>query len=116
VISREKEKEMAGIKEAMKRVMDGKNLGHVVAIGDLNEAVKCTCDEGGTCEYCTKTKYIIIRLEDGGLITQYDYNGDVGIADDVEVKDYVVLMILDNWNAEWQRTNLTRTLEVKKES
>lgn len=116
MISREKEKEMAGIKEAMKRVMDGKNLGHVVAIGTLKEAVKCTCDVDSTCELCTETKYIIIRLEDGGLITQYDYGSDIHIAKNIEVRDYVILMILDNWNAEWQRMDLTRTLEVKKES
>lgn len=106
---------MAGIREAMKRVMDGKNLGHVVAMGELKEAVKCTCEEKSTCPLCKKTKYIIIRLEDKGLITQYDYGADIHIAKDVQVRDYVMLMIIDNWNAEWQKVDLSRNVEYVKE-
>ena len=104
---------MAGIREAMKRVMDGKNLGHVVALGELNEVANCTCDGDSACSSCRKTKYAIIRLEDGGLITQYDYGADIHIAKDIQIRDYVMLMIIDNWNAEWQRMDLSREVPNK---
>jgi len=97
---------MAGIKEAMKRVMDKKNVGHVEAIGILSKdyryKIKCTCDDDEPCEQCVETKYLIIRLVDGGLITQYDNGSDIHIASDIEVEDKVILMINDNWNATWE--------------
>ena len=103
---------MAGIKEAMKRVMDHRNEGVVIAKGKLQE---CLCGENEECSDCSKAKYIIIRLdgynlvsEDGkklcgshGLITVYDYGSDIRISDDIEIMNEVMLMIRDNWTAEW---------------
>jgi len=98
---------MAGIKEAMKRVTEQKHEGVVVAKGKLKE---CACnDENQGCTNCSDTKYIIIRLEhDNGLITQYDYGSDVGIAADVEVGDQVFLNILSNWSAMWEANKADR--------
>ena len=91
---------MAGVREAMKRVMDGKNLGTVVAEGYLQE---CGCEGEGTfCSDCKNIRYIIIRLLDGGLITQYDIGSDIHIADNIKVYDRAFLMINDNWNATWE--------------
>lgn len=94
----------------------GKVTGHVVAIGELKEATKCTCDENSACELCRKTKYIIIRLKDGGLITQYDYGSDIRIADEIEVQDEVMLMSVSNWSAEWQKVDKAKVnlRELKK--
>jgi len=95
---------MAGIKEAMKRVMDGRNEGVVVAEGYLKE---CDCDLVSRstelqCSKCKETRYIIIRLKDEGLITQYDYGADIHIEKDASVRDKVMLIIDDNWNATWR--------------
>ena len=91
---------MAGIREAMKRVMDHRNEGRVVAKGMLKE---CSCDginEG--CSLCAdRVPYIIIRLkEDQGLITVY-HQGDILIDSSVEVGSDVILMIRNNWRAAW---------------
>jgi len=92
---------MAGIKEAMKRVMDGRNTGIVVAKGRLKD---CDCGENEKCTDCSSIEYIIIRLDhDDGLITQYDYGSDIHIADDIKKRDPVQLMINDNWNATWEK-------------
>jgi len=103
---------MAGIKEAMKRVMEHRNVGFVVAEGYLKE---CQCNENvGSneiehCGECEKIHYIIIRLKhDDGLITQYDYKSDIRISCNINVRDEVILMLNDNWNATWMRTKDTK--------
>jgi len=97
---------MAGIKEAMRRVMDGRNTGEVVAMGTVNA---CTCKNNEGCSACCnesyRPPYIIIKLKDGGFITSFDFNGDVKIHPLVELHDKVTLMILDNWCAVWKRSS-----------
>jgi len=97
---------MAGIQEAMKRVMEHRNEGTVMAEGYLRE---CNCLPGDECHKCKKTRYIIIRLKpekrekEGALITQYDYGSDVQIASNVETGHKVILLIQSNWRAVWMR-------------
>lgn len=107
---------MAGIKEAMKRVMDGRNQGVVIGKGEMNHAFPVTeagrlltSPKGYTSagikaahEEIRTVKYLIIELYwDRGWITVYDYGSDVHIADDLELSDRVELRINDNWNATW---------------
>ena len=92
---------MAGIKEAMQRVSEHRNIGKTVALGTLKE---CDCKDDGSeqCSDCSNYEYIIIRLEDGGLITQYDYGSDIRISSNIEVGDRVILILNDNWSAMWK--------------
>ena len=95
-----KERRMAGIKEAMKRVMDKRHRGVVVAQGRLKE---CSCKENEGCSDCSKTEYVIIELlHDGGRITQYDYGSDLRISKKIKVGDSVILNIKSNYCAEWE--------------
>ena len=48
---------MAGIQEAMRRVADQKNIGRVVAKGNLSNV--CSCEKKG-CPLCDEVTYIII--------------------------------------------------------
>ena len=103
---------MAGIKEAMKRVMEHRNEGRVVAMGVLKE---CSCGEEEVCSECSNTKYMIVKLKPrskadkvaghAGIITVYDYGSDILIADDIELLDNIMLMIHNNWQAEWIKTS-----------
>ena len=101
---------MAGIKEAMTRVVEHRNKGLCVAKGYVRE---CNCD-GVTsgCSRCpNRIPYMIIQLDErckadkavghGGRITVYDYGTDVIISDEIDVLDEVILVIRDNWTAEW---------------
>jgi len=91
---------VAGIQEAMRRVADQKNIGRVVAKGNLSNV--CSCEKKG-CPLCDEVTYIIIKLkDDNGIITAFNV-GDISISDDVSVGDVVILMILNNWSAEWQK-------------
>lgn len=91
---------MAGIKEAMERVVSHRNEGKCVATGIVRE---CVGDDGFS--ECSNTPYIIVRLngykETRGLITVYDYGHDIRIAENIKVLDQVILMIQDNWTAKW---------------
>lgn len=81
---------MAGIANALRRVADHKNVGVVRAINSLTD------DDG------KKVKYAIIQLDhDKGMITQYDYGSDIRISKDLKVGDSCILMVRDNWSAEW---------------
>jgi hypothetical protein len=101
-VHRRKERTMAGIKNALQRVMDHRNEGVVVAIGVLQENLKCTCGEKESCYCCKPTKYIIVRLShDNGLITQYDSGSDIHIDPELKVGGKTILIINDNWNATW---------------
>lgn len=93
---------MAGIQEAMKRVMEHRNKGKVIAKGKLKF---CTCEGEEECSQCSQTSYLIINLTcgNGGYITVYDYHSDIRIHPDVEVLDDVILLIQSNWNAIWMR-------------
>jgi len=92
---------MAGINNAMKRVIENRNIGTVVAKGTLKE---CSCRDNEGCPDCNRTKYIIIRLDhDGGLITEYDYGSDIHFENGIEVGNKVMLMINSNWNATWEK-------------
>lgn len=83
---------MAGIREAMNRVIEHRNEGRVLAKGNLK-----LDDE-------TPTKYLIIKLEcDKSLLTVYDYGSDINIKDDINVGDKIALIISSNWSAEWQK-------------
>ena len=94
---------MAGINSAMKRVMENRNVGTVLAMGTLYDGLKCCCKEGESCHVCKPAKFIIIKLKsDGGFITQYNGLSDIHIAPELEVGDEIILMINDNWNATWQ--------------
>jgi len=99
---------MAGIKEAMQRVMDHKNTGKVLATGEFEEG---GCGKPEPCPDCIKIKYMILRIEGNGKIydnnggekiTVYDYGSDIHINDKIEVGNSVMLNINDNWNATWE--------------
>lgn len=94
---------MAGIKQALKRVMERKNEGTVVGKGRLKT---CQCDSKkhplAKCPHGNENAaYIIVRLKhDNGMITQYE-GTDIRISDSIQVGDKVLLMIMDNWSAKW---------------
>ena len=89
---------MAGIKQALQRVADGKHKGQCVAVGELYEPERDAYPAG-----YTTPRFMIVRLEhDDGLITVHDHDGDVRIADGMAVKRNVMLRILDNYTAEWR--------------
>ena len=93
---------MAGIKRAMKRVMEHKNIGKIVAKGVLQ---LCDCDNTEKCSQCgvCQISYIIIQLDhDNGMITEYDTGSDVRFQPHLKLGDKVILMITDNWTAEWK--------------
>jgi len=94
---------MAGIKSALKRVMDHRNVGTVVAKGKLSEC-DCHFKECQVCDRCQyPTNFIIIRLEhDKGLITQYDHGSDIRIYHNLKIGDRTILMLQDNWTAVWE--------------
>ena len=92
---------MAGIKEAMERVMKKCSKGRVVATGVFCTECECGTEFKADCPTCKKTRYVIIHLDDGGMITQYDYGSDLHIHPDVESGSRVMLIINDNWNATW---------------
>lgn len=105
---------MAGIKSALKRVMDSKNEGVILAKGVLHKEpeLKCACGEKEACHLCRTTKFIIIRLEhDSGYITQYDSGSDIHIDQKLKVGDRTILMINDNWNATWEPSNSKQPVE-----
>ena len=89
---------MAGIKSAMQRVMDGKNKGYVEAMGCLKLSEQKDWRRGE--KPLDGIKYIIVRLDDGGLITQYD-SSDVHIHDNVKLGCESLLVVNGNWNATW---------------
>jgi len=101
---------MAGIKKAMESVIEHRNIGKVIAQGVTRE---CNCDSTieGCTDCCKGTPYIIVRLEkDEGMITIFDSGSDVRIQKGLNIADRVILMILDNWTAEWQK--LDKTINV----
>lgn len=91
---------MAGIREAMKRVMDGRNGGTVIGSGVLQ---RCNCDGSSKCVHCGElsVRYVIIELRDGGRITAYD-EGDIRLSEELELGMDVRLNITSNWTAEWR--------------
>ena len=109
---------MAGIKEAMTRVMERRNEGTVVAQGKLHKECGCGTSEG--CSDCDDYPYVIIKLTPdskaskvaghAGYITVYDRNSDVRIHPDVGLADKVMLVILDNWTAAWVKKDSDFTL------
>jgi len=84
---------MAGIKEAMKRVMEHRNRGEVVAMGEVSME---TCRD-------EPERYIIIALRGKGKITVYDYGSDIKINENIKLNDEVILNITSNWSAEWMK-------------
>ena len=95
---------MAGIKKAMKRVMDEKNLGTIVSIGEFYDRKFAGTMEGE--DVVTKenelTRFAIIRLDhDGGLITEYDYGSDIRLQKGLKEGDRCMLILEDNWSAKW---------------
>lgn len=89
---------MSGIKEALRRVSEGRNEGVVIASGTLRE---CSCLKvGQACSECSDVRYLIIRLNDGGTITQYS-SEDIHIDPRIGIRDKVMLILNDNWNATW---------------
>ena len=93
---------MAGIKEALKRVSEHRNIGYILAKGKINHRLPYASDY----DEVYKIKYIIVQLmHDGGYVTQYDYGSDVRFQDGLKVGDEIILMIRDNWTAEWIKYN-----------
>ena len=97
---------MAGIKNALKRVMEHRNRGVVVAMGEI--AMETIQGE--------PERYIIIELyNDKGRITVYDYGSDIKINKDIELNDDVILMITSNWSAEWQKMTPSQITEWERQ-
>lgn len=92
---------MATIKQALKRVMDGRNRGKVIARGRTNEYIVFV-PEGEEPKKSEMRDYIIIELDDGGHITEHE-DFCVGIDDAIGEGDEVILCIQNNCRAEWIR-------------
>jgi len=108
---------MAGIKEAMQRVMDRRNKGKVVAKGKLKEY---SDDKNNDISYiivqlaedpCKGNHYGKIKSM-SGLITVYDCGSDVVIDGNIQVGDNVTLMIRSNWNAAWIKDGIEADIEA----
>lgn len=113
---------MAGITKALKRVSDGKNIGKVLALGFLTEPhpnqnifKDCTMGDREKTKKIPdtpRTKYAIIQLDDGGCITEYDYESDVQISDKLKEGDDCILEIVDNYCAEWRKLKKSQIKKV----
>ena len=78
------------------------SVGKVVAKGTLK---LCHCSDTKDIE-CSKCDYdyIIIQVEnDGGFITQYSHRPNIRFQSGIEIEDKVILIIRDNWSAEWRK-------------
>ena len=88
---------MAGIKEALIRVSEHRNIGRVLAMGKFQNSAQAFSNskhrssfenKGRTKLYAEAppTKYLIIQLKkDNGYITVYDYGSDIHIAENVKI-------------------------------
>ena len=99
---------MAGIKEAFKRVSEGKNYGEIIAMGHFKKTINNNDPEERYVMIALKKRKIIrgsicapITTYDG-RITVYN-NSDVRIQEDLVVGDDVMLNITSNCTAEWRR-------------
>jgi len=91
---------MSSIKQAMKRVMDGKNEGVVVASGQTFNT--CGCEKVGSCSRCDGKRYLIIKLKDGGMITQYENYPEVQINKGMIDGMPVYLELMGNHYSGWK--------------
>lgn len=85
---------MAGIKEALRRVAEGKHFGHCVHKGEFEDKGRQLT--GGF------VRFMIIRLESECEITTiFGYGSDIRISDEIKDGDAIELTILSNHCAEW---------------
>jgi len=87
---------MAGIKEAMRRVLEKKHRGTILAIGSFVHK-KSNYDH-------RLYKFMILRLRhDEGFITVYEYEGgDISFEEGLKIDDHVMLEITSNYSAMWK--------------
>jgi hypothetical protein len=89
---------MAGIKEALIKVANGKNIGYCLHKGEFDN--KSNLFEKGII------KFMIFKpMGELETHTIFDYGGDVRISDKIEDGDLVILNILDNYCAKWEKND-----------
>lgn len=106
---------MAGIKSALKRVLDKKHIGFVRAMGTLEKSslikkgsVIGECRDADKCMELNP-KFAIIELEDRGHITVYDYGSDIMIDNDLKCGDPCELQITSNYSAKWCKRHVSKS-------
>lgn len=79
---------MAGIKNAMRQVIDHRDVGTCIALGETSFG----------------SKFMIVNLRhDEGYHLVMDYGSDVSIDERIKVDTVVRLLVTSNWTAKWVR-------------
>ena len=77
---------MAGIELAQNLIKSGKNKGKVIARGVTSE----------------NHRYMLIKLDIGGVLHQVDYGSDLRFDDVINLDNIVELVLLDEHCAMWK--------------
>lgn len=99
---------MAGISKALKRVAEHKNKGKVLTTGVIPKCDDPDCPMDGS-------RFALIRLADGGTITEYDCGSDTLISLRLKPGDSCELCIVDNYTAIWMPEGIWPTGDAVKD-